>query len=113
MESFGLTIRKIREQAKKSMKDLATVLNVSPVYVSDIELGHRAPPDNEKLDQIADFLNLDRKDVREWAIREKGFVRIDLKEGTPLSKVALALMRWGDLITEEKAKQILTILKVQ
>ena len=110
--TFGQRIRRIREQSKKSMRDLAKALGVSIVYISDIELGHRNPPTGEKLDKIADFLQLDRKDVAEWAMQERGYIEIGLKDTrTPMSNVALALARRGDSLTEEEASQILEIIK--
>ena len=111
MASFGATIRKIREESKKTMKDLAKALGVSIVYISDIELGHRNPPTGEKLDKMADFLGVSRDDITEWAARERGYVEIGVENGeAPLSNVALALARRGESLTEEEASQILKII---
>ena len=112
MESFGKTIRKFREQAKKSMRDLAAAVGVSVVYISDIELGHRKPPSDDKLNKIADFLGLDRGDIAELAMRERDYVEIDLKGGqSPMADVALALARKGDSLTEDEANKILAIIR--
>ncbi len=111
MEGFGARIRKLREQAKKSMKDLADAIGVSVVYISDIERGRRNPPQGDKLWGIADFLRLDRKEVEEWALRDRKRVELDLKGDGPISDAALTLARRWDGITEDEAKEIMKILK--
>ena len=110
MERFGAKIRLIREQAKKSMKELADAMGVSVVYVSDIELGHRKPPPQDKLNKMADYLGLPRNDLAVWAAREKGYVEIDIQRKKPIVDVALALLHFGDTLTQEDANKILAIL---
>ncbi|MBQ7609083.1 MAG: helix-turn-helix transcriptional regulator [Desulfovibrionaceae bacterium] len=63
MPTFGPTIRKLREGLNKSMKDLANLLGVSVVYISDIERGRRNPPQGEKLHKIAEFLSVSPEEV--------------------------------------------------
>lgn len=110
MPFFGAKIRHLREQAKKSMKDLANALGVSVVYISDIERGRRNPPQGDKLHKIADFLNISREEVETWALKERKRVELDLKsESGPISDAALVLARRWDSITDAEAEEILEI----
>ncbi len=111
MDAFGTKIRRLREQAKKSMKELADAMNVSVVYISDIERGQRNPPQGDKLKAIADFLHLDFEEVQTWARRDRKRVELDLKGDGPISDAALTLARRWDGITEDEAKEIMKILK--
>ena len=109
--TFGQRIRKLRETAKKSLKDLADAVGVSVVYISDIERGHRNPPHGDKLYKMADFFHLERKEVEEWALKERKRVELDLKDGNgPVSDAALALARRWDTLTEDEATEIIKIL---
>ncbi len=47
--NFGSFLRELREKKKLRQEDLAKAINVSIVYVCDIEKGRRNPPDVEKL----------------------------------------------------------------
>lgn len=111
MGEFGAYIRKIREQANKSMRAVADAVGVSVVYISDIERGRRNPPQEEKLLKMAAFLDIDIKDIREMAAKERRCVELELSENDCIiSDVALTLARRWDSITDEEASQILKIL---
>ena len=47
--NFGSFLRELREKRKLRQEDLAKAINVSTVYICDIEKGRRNPPDVEKL----------------------------------------------------------------
>ena len=47
--NFGSFLRELRERRKLRQEDLAKAINVSTVYICDIEKGRRNPPDVEKL----------------------------------------------------------------
>lgn len=112
MKPFGAKIRQLREEAKKPMKALATALDVSVVYVSDIERGRRYPPQGDKLHRIANFFNINPQEVEEWAIKERKRVELNLKsESGPISEAALVLARRWDSITNDEANEIIKIFK--
>lgn len=111
MRTFGARIRETRERAKISMADVAAAMEVSVVYVSDIERGRRNPPAGEKLRRMAAALNLDFKEVEEWAIKERQRVELDLDTRTEVvSNAALMLARRWDTLSDEEAGQIINIL---
>ena len=110
MESFGSSLRRLRENANKTLKELAAVMNVSVVYVSDIERGRRNPPQGEKLKQIAQFFGIDVNELEDLANKERKRVELNLDSRTEtVSDAALVLARRWDTITDEEASKILKI----
>lgn len=56
--NFGSYLREIRERQELRQSDLAKMINVSTVYVCDIEKGRRYPPNMEKLKVWVEQLDL-------------------------------------------------------
>ena len=55
---FGKFIEKKRKALNKTLRGFATELEIAPAYMSDIEKGHRYPPDKEKLEKMAELLHM-------------------------------------------------------
>ena len=55
---FGTFIRNKRIDQHKTLLEVARVLEISNPYYCDIEKGNRNPPDIEKLNRLADFLEM-------------------------------------------------------
>lgn len=110
MSGFGATVRKLRENAKISLRDLANAVGVSAVYLSDIERGRRNPPQDDKLKKIADFLHINPQELEELAIKDRKRVELELPSdrGT-VSDAALALARRWDYLTDAQAAAIIEI----
>ncbi len=68
MKTFGQRIRELREAKDFSLRELAGKLQVSPPFLSDIELGRRNPSD-KVLAQIAHFLSTSVEDLRKYDTR--------------------------------------------
>lgn len=111
MPTFGATIRKIREQLRRTLAQVAADMGVSVVYLSDIERNRRTPPLGEKLQKLALSLGLDPKEVEEWAHRERQRVELNISNRTETaSNAALMLARRWDSLSDEEASQIISIL---
>lgn len=112
MGIFGSKLREFREQAKKTLKDLAEAMDVSVVYVSDIERGRRNPPQTDKLIKIAHLLNIDVHTLEDWADRDRSRVELNFESRTEIvSDAALVLARKWDTLTDEEASEIMEIFK--
>ena len=64
--SFGPFLRSVREKLGKTMKQVADLLEVSTVYISDIERGKRNPPSEDKIKKSI------LSDVTGWLFEKSG-----------------------------------------
>lgn len=110
MEKFGKRIRAIREEARKSMKDASSIMDISVVEYSDIERSRREPPLGEPLHRLALFLGVDPEEMKVWAIMDRGRVELSLeRKSQAVIDCAIALgEKWAN-ITEDEANAILQV----
>lgn len=113
-ERFGDVLRKSRKAAGKTLSDVAKLLGVSIVYVSDIERGNRRALANDRIIAVARFLNTDPKPLIAAADIERGFIEYDITKAKPLEAdvvggLVSGLARGG--VTEEQLQQIKDILE--
>ncbi len=97
---FGKFIEQKRKEKNMTLRGFAAKLEIAPAYMSDIEKGHRYPPDKDKLEQMAEILELsatEKDDMYDLAAGEKdNTVSPDLPEyimGTQKARVALRMAR--------------------
>ncbi len=110
---FGKFIEHMRKAKGKTLRGLATELDIAPAYMSDIEKGHRYPPDKEKLESLVIALSLSKDEadrMYDLAAREKdNTVSPDLPEyimGTEKARVALRIARDNNASDETWQKVI-------
>jgi transcriptional regulator with XRE-family HTH domain len=96
---FGDLLRAARKQAGKSMRDLALHLEVSIVFISDVERGNRAPLKPERIMSAAEFLGVNPEPFLLAAAKNKGSFELDATRVSGKARqVGAALMRgWADL----------------
>jgi transcriptional regulator with XRE-family HTH domain len=112
-ERFGDLLRQQRRKADKTLGDVARLLGVSVVFLSDVERGNRRPLSNERLIRIAEFLGQDPAPLIEAADRERGFIEYDIRKARPLEAnvvggLVAGLARGG--VTDEQLHDIQKIL---
>ncbi len=56
--TFGEFIKEKRTAMGINLRKLAELVNIAPAYLSDIEKGKRNSPSSEKMDKIAEVLEL-------------------------------------------------------
>ena len=61
--AFGEFVREKRMAAGINLRKLAEILGIAPAYMSDIENGHRYPPEKEKISKIAQTLHLSQEET--------------------------------------------------
>src|ERR1700677_2668614 len=83
-ERFGDLLRKLRRKTDKTLGDVARLLGVSVVFVSDVERGNRKPFANDRIIRIAAFLGENPAALIEAADWERGFIEYDIKKARPL-----------------------------
>ncbi len=114
---FGKFIEKKRKELGKTLRGLATELDIAPAYMSDIEKGQRYPTDKEKLDLIVTILSLSKEETDlmfDLAAREKeNAVSPDLPEyimGNEKARVALRIARDSNA-SEETWQKVIDLLE--
>ena len=115
-ERFGDALRRCRREARKTLRDLATVLDVSIVYVSDVERGNRKPLGNERILKVAQLLGVDPVPLLEAANRERGFIEYDITKASSLEAdvvggLVSGLARGG--VSDDQLHEIHAILQRQ
>ena len=113
-ERFGDTLRRTRQQAGRTLGDVARLLDVSVVYVSDVERGNRRPFSNERILRVSRLLKADPAPLIAAADVEKGVIEYDISKAKPLEASVVGdlvsgLARGG--VTEDQLERIRTILK--
>ena len=116
---FGKFIETKRKALNKTLRGFATDLEIAPAYMSDIEKGHRYPPDKEKLDLIVTILALSKEETDlmfDLAAREKeNSVSPDLPEyimGNEKARVALRIARDKNA-SEETWQKVIDLLEAE
>ena len=114
---FGKFIETKRKSKNITLRGLASQLNIAPAYMSDIEKGHRYPPDKDKLYALVDILELSETETNmmfDLAAGEKdNTVSPDLPEyimGTEKARIALRMAR-DNRITDDTWQKLIDILK--
>ena len=113
-ERFGDALRKTRQSAGRTLGDVAKLLEVSIVYVSDVERSNRRPFGNERILKIAKLLKTDPGPLISAAIVERGVIEYDITKAKPLEATVVGdlvsgLARGG--VTDEQLEKISSILK--
>jgi transcriptional regulator with XRE-family HTH domain len=111
---FGEVLRKLRRKDGNTLGDLAELLGVSTVYVSDVERGNRNPFSTDKILKIAEFLQTEPTELLRSADLERGVIEYDVRNGTELGAkvvggLVTGLARGG--ISNRKLREIQTILE--
>lgn len=100
METLGKRLRRRRvEELRLTLRDLASRMEVAPMYVSQIERGKRRPRKKETLAAIAQAYGLAFEEVEELSLRSGDGVELKLSSGdAERDALAVALARsWRDL----------------
>ena len=113
-ERFGDALRKTRRNADKTLGNVAKLLGVSVVYVSDVERGNRRPFSNERIIKIASFVKTDPAPLIAAADVERGVIEYDISKAKPLEAAVVGglvsgLARGG--VTDDQLREMKKILK--
>jgi len=62
-ETFGQFLKRKRLERDFTLRGFAGKMNLSPVYICDVEKDRKPAPSDERLEQIAKVLFLDKREV--------------------------------------------------
>jgi transcriptional regulator with XRE-family HTH domain len=106
---FGAFFRKVREDLRVSMGQVARYLGVTVSYVSDVELGKRAPFTDDRIKQASSYLGVNPEPFIELAGRCRGF--FEIRPQNPMQyKVGAALARRFGELSEEQLERLQEIV---
>jgi transcriptional regulator with XRE-family HTH domain len=111
---FGEVLRRLRRESGKTLGEVARLLGVSAVYVSDVERGNRKPFTRGRILEIADFLGKDPKELLKASDRERGVIEYDITDANSLAAevvggLVTGLARGG--ISRKQLREIQEIMK--
>ncbi|NLK87795.1 MAG: XRE family transcriptional regulator [Clostridiaceae bacterium] len=110
---FGKALRKIRIDSGELLKDMALKLNVSPAYLSAVEMGKRNVPEGwpEIIRTNYSISTRDYQKLREYAENSKTSVRIPLDSSRSSERdLALSFAREFKNLDDEDMDKIFLIL---
>ncbi len=103
--SFGKFVRQRREELGMSVRSMAAELELTPAYISDIELGNRSAP-KSKFDELRILLKISDEEAIEFsdlasATRGNQYEDINPYLGeNPIARVALRKARDNNISAE-------------
>ena len=92
------------------MSDIADLLGVSIVYLSDIERGNRAPLSEPRIRQVAAYLGVDPGELLMAAAQARGVLELDVSNASAPKLTALAGMARGG-ITDDQWLEIIEVIE--
>jgi transcriptional regulator with XRE-family HTH domain len=101
---FGAFFRRVREDLRISMGQVARHLGVSVSYVSDVELGKRAPFTDDRIKEAASYLGVKPEPFLELAGRCRGFFEIHPQNQMQFKVGAALARRFGELSEDQLGK---------
>jgi len=106
-KTFGETLRERRKGRRIQLGTLATMLDVAPSYLSDIELGRRPPLRADLIRRCATLLDLDDRgldELLEAATVERDTFELPVEHHIPESiELSATLMReWTQMSPDNK-----------
>jgi transcriptional regulator with XRE-family HTH domain len=87
-EKFGAFVRRAREGKQIGLREMATMIGVSPTYLSKVERDEFPPPAEEKVKAIAKIIGCDSDDLLARAGRVSSDI-LDIIKRHPVELAAL------------------------
>ncbi len=107
MQGFAETARRARTEKGISLRELASQLGLSPIYVSDMETGRRNPPSVDIATKWAAALELPPEEFVTSALMDAPAIKFDLVGKPQKAREAITLLaRTWEALTEEQQEQL-------
>ena len=111
--TFGERLRALRKKAGKTLGDLAGALEVSIVYVSDVERGNRPPFRAELIEKAAQALGADAADLHAAAAEVRGAFELRTDRIPERARAFVAGLARGDQYPDDFWDQVSRMAKQQ
>jgi transcriptional regulator with XRE-family HTH domain len=111
--AFGGRLRELRKASGKTLGDVAEILDVSVVYMSDVERGNRAPFRPELVDKVADALGADAAELHQLAAEVRGAFELPTERMPERAKEFVAGLARRDQYPDAFWEQVACLAKEQ
>ncbi|NEZ47289.1 helix-turn-helix transcriptional regulator [Clostridium niameyense] len=111
LNKFGEFVSERRKEKKISLRKMAELLDLSPAYWSDIEKGRRNPPNINKLQEIANILDLSHDELDEMidmASEDRDEIPMNLPDYIKENNLARTALRKARKMDEVEGKSGVT-----
>lgn len=105
METFGSQLRSARKKAGLKASDLASALDVSRPYITNVEKGLKAPLTHERLYQL-EFTGIETAQLHKAAAAQRGHVRLELDGDALQLDIASRIAHLWPTLTDEDLERI-------
>lgn len=102
-ETFGQTLRRLREDTGVSLRSFAKMVDRTPTYISKIERDELAPPAEDVIREMARILEQDADDMITLAGRIPSDLPAIIKQHP---KEMAMLLRTADRFTPEQLEEV-------
>jgi transcriptional regulator with XRE-family HTH domain len=111
--AFGERLRALRKKSEKTLGDVAEVLGVSVVYVSDVERGNRPPLRPDLIEKAGAFLGADAAELHRLAAEVRGAFELRTERMPERAKEFVAGLARGDQYPDDFWEQVMKLAKKQ
>jgi transcriptional regulator with XRE-family HTH domain len=111
--AFGERLRALRKKADKTLGDVAEILGVSVVYMSDVERGNRPPLRHDLIDKVAVVLCGDAGELHRLAAEVRGAFELRTDRMPERAKEFVAGLARGDQYPEDFWEKVMQMAKKQ
>jgi len=108
---FGTYLRKVRLDQGVTLRELAKHLGCSEPYLSDVELGRRAPLTDLRIHQAATLLQIEPGELRVKAAVSRGKFKLPTKVSVKHDEMAVRLAMAWESLSEKDLEAIGKVLK--
>ncbi len=109
-ERFPDVARRIRQEARVSLRQLAKELGWTPAYVSDIERGQRSAPDQTMVRRWAKAIGADPDYLARLAAVDTRSIELSVPDDSRRSRLAVLLARGWDHMSDERVEELMRVL---
>jgi transcriptional regulator with XRE-family HTH domain len=104
---FGELLRRRRQAANRSLKEVADLLGCSVVYMSDVERGRRNPLRADAVIQVSTFLGTPATPLLQAAASQRGIFELEALRVTPRAQeVGARLSRGWERLSDTQLNEI-------
>jgi len=101
MAKLGDYLHMERRRRKMNLRELSNFVNLSPIYISEIETGKKIPLNGDALIKLAHFFELDPGELTKMAFQDKAEQRVEEVNNNFSEYAAIARRKHKDTLLKK------------